>query len=61
MGDDRTAHREQLRKKLAEMRKAALTRLESRGYDVRGKTAAQIRRLLKRRPSSKKQTSTTAQ
>jgi hypothetical protein len=29
---------------------AALTELERRGYEVRGKTPAQIRKMLKRRP-----------
>jgi hypothetical protein len=45
-----------LRKKaLDELKSAAFTELERRGYDVRGKTSAQIRLILKRRPS--KQTS----
>jgi hypothetical protein len=52
--NDRATHREHLRKTLADMRRAALERLESRGYEVRGKTPDQIRRLLKRRPSKQK-------
>jgi hypothetical protein len=35
---------------LARLKHAALTELERRGYQVRGKTPAQIREMLKRRP-----------
>ena len=55
MVDDRAFRRTKMREKLAELKSAALADLERRGYDVRGKTPAQIRQLLKRRPS--KQTS----
>jgi len=34
----------------ARLKHAALTELERRGYQVRGKTPAQIREMLKRRP-----------
>jgi hypothetical protein len=44
-----------MREKFAELKRAAIADLERRGYDVRGKTPAQIRLILKRRPS--KQTS----
>ena len=54
MIDDRTAQRKKLREELAELKNAALTELECRGYDVRGKTPAQIRKILKRRPSQQK-------
>jgi len=46
--------RNEIREKLAELKSAAITELERRGYDVRGKTPAQIRQILKRRPSNKK-------
>ena len=55
MVDDRAFRRTKMREKLAELKSAALADLERRGYDVRGKTPAQIRLILKRRPS--KQTS----
>jgi len=51
MADDRGMRRKQLREKLAELRNAALAELESRGYEVRGKTPIEIRQMLKRRPS----------
>jgi hypothetical protein len=35
---------------LAKLKHAALAELERRGYEVRGKTPAQIREMLKRRP-----------
>jgi hypothetical protein len=55
MVDDRAFRRTKMRERLAELKCAALADLERRGYDVRGKTPAQIRLILKRRPS--KQTS----
>jgi hypothetical protein len=54
MVDDQAAHRAKLREELADLKKAALARLECRGYDVRGKTPAQLRRILKRRPIKQK-------
>jgi len=51
MADDR---RSKLRKELAELKSAALAELERRGYDVRGKTPAQIRKMLKQRPFKQK-------
>jgi xanthine/CO dehydrogenase XdhC/CoxF family maturation factor len=54
MADNQAAHRAKLREELAGLKKAALARLECRGYDVRGKTPAQIRQILKRRPSRQK-------
>jgi hypothetical protein len=54
MIDDRARRRVQMREKLAELKSAALAKLECRGYDVRGKTPAQIRQILKRRPSKQK-------
>jgi xanthine/CO dehydrogenase XdhC/CoxF family maturation factor len=54
MVDDRARRRKQMRDKLAELKSAALAELECRGYDVRGKTPAQIKQILKRRPSKQK-------
>ncbi|HEY0223983.1 MAG TPA: hypothetical protein VGC38_05665 [Pseudolabrys sp.] len=36
---------------LAELKKSAIAELEHRGYAVRGKTTAQIRKIIKRRPT----------
>src|ERR1017187_1255011 len=55
MVDDRPIRRAKMREKFAELKRAAIADLERRGYDVRGKTPAQIRLILKRRPA--KQTS----
>ena len=55
MVNDRVIRRAKMREKFAELKRAAIADLERRGYDVRGKTPAQIRLILKRRPS--KQTS----
>jgi hypothetical protein len=44
-----------LRKKtLEELKNEAFAQLERRGYDVRGKTPAQIRQILRRRPAKSK-------
>ena len=40
-----------MRETFAELKRAAIADLERRGYDVRGKTPAQIRLVLKQRPS----------
>ena len=50
MSINRTGERKSKSEELAELKQAALTELEQRGYDVRGKTPAQIRKMLKRRP-----------
>jgi hypothetical protein len=42
------------RKTLEQLRCEAIVALESRGYDIRGKTPAQIRKILKRRSKSQK-------
>jgi hypothetical protein len=36
---------------LADLKKFAIAELEHRGYAVRGKTTAQIRKIIKRRPT----------
>jgi len=46
----RIAERRNKSEELAKLKKAALMELERRGYEVRGKTPAQIREMLKRRP-----------
>ncbi len=48
------------KKTLEELRNEAIAELERRGLDVRGKTPAQIRKLLRQRPNnrSSKQTET---
>lgn len=51
MIDDRIVKRKKMREELAELKNAAITELERRGYEVRGKTPAQIRQILKRRPA----------
>jgi hypothetical protein len=47
---NRSGERKNKLEELAKLKHAALTELERRGYDVRGKTPAQIREMLKRRP-----------
>jgi hypothetical protein len=44
------------KKTLEELRNEAIVELERRGYDVRGKTPAQIRKALQRRPKKKSDT-----
>jgi hypothetical protein len=50
--DDRAIRHAKMRERLAELKNEALARLERRGYQVRGKTPAQIRQILKRRPTT---------
>jgi hypothetical protein len=47
---NRTEERKNKLEELAKLKHAALTELERQGYEVRGKTPAQIREMLKRRP-----------
>jgi DNA-binding GntR family transcriptional regulator len=54
MVDDRVVRRNKLREALAQLKSTALAELERHGYNVRGKTPAQIRRLLRGRPSTLK-------
>jgi hypothetical protein len=56
MVDDRAIRRNSMRKTLEELKSAAIARLEQRGYDVRGKTPAQVRQLLKQRRAKQKST-----
>jgi hypothetical protein len=39
------------KKTLEELKSEAIAKLECRGYDVRGKTPAQIKQILRRRPT----------
>jgi hypothetical protein len=50
MSINRSVERKNKSEELAKLKDAALTALERRGYEVRGKTPAQIREMLKRRP-----------
>jgi hypothetical protein len=54
MVDDRAAWRRKKREQLAELKSAAIAKLERRGYEVRGKTLGQIRQILERRPLKQK-------
>jgi hypothetical protein len=49
---DRNDKRKNKLEELAKLKHAALAELERRGYQVRGKTPAQIREMLKQRPKS---------
>jgi hypothetical protein len=51
MSDDRAVLRKKIQEKLAGLKSSAIAELEHRGYEVRGKTTAQIRQILKRRPT----------
>ena len=52
---DRAGERKNKLEELTRLRNAALAELERRGYQVRGKTPAQIREMLKRRPRKSRQ------
>ena len=54
MVSDRIARRKRLHEELVSLKNNAIAELERRGYEVRGKTPAQIRKLLKRRPPKQK-------
>jgi hypothetical protein len=47
---NRTGERKSKLEELAKLKHEALAELQRRGYEVRGKTPAQIREMLKRRP-----------
>ena len=51
MSDDRVALRKSKQEKLVRLKDAAITELERRGYEVRGKTTSQIREALRRHPT----------
>jgi hypothetical protein len=56
MVEDQVIQHNKMPEDLAELKRAAIAELERRGYDVRGKTPAQIRQMLKQRPRSGNQT-----
>jgi hypothetical protein len=56
MVEDQVIRHNKMPEDLAELKRAAIAELERRGYDVRGKTPAQIRQILKRPPRSGNQT-----
>jgi hypothetical protein len=51
MSDERAALRKRKHEKLAVLRNIAITALERRGYEVRGKTTSQIREALRHHPT----------
>ncbi len=51
MPDERTRRRRHKKEELTELKNIAISKLERRGYEVRGKTPAQIRQILKRHPT----------
>ena len=51
MPDERARHRRMKKEELAELKDTAIAKLERRGYEVRGKTPAQIRQILRRHPT----------
>jgi hypothetical protein len=54
MVEERALRRKEMRDKFVELKSRALAKLEIRGYEVRGKTPAQIRLMLKRPPPKPK-------
>jgi hypothetical protein len=56
MVEDQAIRRNKMPEELAELKRAAIAELERRGYDVHGKTPAQIRQILKQRPRNGDQT-----
>jgi hypothetical protein len=57
MSDDLPAQRKKRQQELAELKSSAIAELERRGYDVRGKTTAQIKQIIQRRPTPTKKPS----
>jgi hypothetical protein len=51
ISNHRAALRTKRQKELAGLKSSAIAALEQRGYEVRGKTTAQIRLILKRHPT----------
>ncbi|MDI1344338.1 MAG: hypothetical protein PSV22_09610 [Pseudolabrys sp.] len=54
MPDARAATRRVKKKELAVLKDLAITALERRGYEVRGKTTSQIREILRHHPTGPK-------
>jgi hypothetical protein len=51
MSDARAVARKKMRDEMTELKTSAIAELENRGYAVRGKTTAQIRKIIKQRPT----------
>ena len=51
MPEVRAIARKKMRDDMTELKNSAIAELENRGYAVRGKTTAQIRKIIKRRPT----------
>jgi hypothetical protein len=51
MSNDHAVLRKKMQEELAELKSSAIAQLEHRGYEVRGKTTAQIRQIIKRHPT----------
>jgi hypothetical protein len=51
MPDNRAIPRKKMQAELAELKNSAITKLERRGYEVRGKTTAQIRKIIRQPPT----------
>jgi hypothetical protein len=51
MSNDHAVLRKKIQEELAELKSLAIAQLEHRGYEVRGKTTAQIRQIIKRHPT----------
>jgi hypothetical protein len=51
MPEARALARKKMQDDLTELKNSAIAELEHRGYAVRGKTTAQIRKIIKRRPT----------
>jgi hypothetical protein len=49
--DDRALLRKRTKDQMVVLKNTAITELERRGYEVRGKTVSQIKKILKRRPT----------
>jgi len=56
MSGDRAVLRKEMQEKMAKLKSLAIAELESRGYEVRGKTTRQIRQILKQPPNKQKST-----
>ncbi len=57
MSDARAALRKKKHETLVGLKSSAIAELEHRGYEVRGKTTAQIRQILRRHPTKPPTTS----
>lgn len=56
MSGDRAVPHKEMQEKMAKLKSLAIAKLENRGYEVRGKTTTQIRKILKQHPTKQKST-----